>query len=64
MQQVYQAAPLTMEWCLQCHRAPEQYVSLRDTAWRGWKRGDPNRGKELVAKYDTQRLTSCTTCHR
>ena len=23
---VYQAAPLTMEWCVQCHRAPERYA--------------------------------------
>lgn len=23
MQQVYQAAPLTMEWCVECHRASE-----------------------------------------
>lgn len=64
MQQVYQAAPLTMEWCLQCHRAPERYISPKSAAVAGWTRGDPSRGRMLAAQYDIQRLTSCTTCHR
>ena len=64
MTQVYQAAPLTMEWCLQCHRAPERYISQADTAVRGWTRGDAERGRSLATRFDVQRLTSCTTCHR
>src|SRR6185312_10769703 len=27
---VYQAKPLLMEWCLDCHRAPEKYIRPRD----------------------------------
>ena len=27
---MYQAAPLLMEWCLDCHRAPEKYLRPRD----------------------------------
>jgi hypothetical protein len=64
MPNVYQAAPLTMEWCLQCHRAPERYMAIRDAAVTGWTRGDRQRGSVVVARYDVQRLTSCTTCHR
>ena len=64
MPQVYQAAPLTMEWCLQCHRAPERYVRLTDTGISGWKHGDVQRGRAVQAQYDIERLTSCTTCHR
>ena len=26
----YQASPLTMEWCLSCHRAPEKFVRPRN----------------------------------
>jgi Cytochrome c7 and related cytochrome c len=64
MQEVYQAAPLTMEWCLQCHRAPDRYIALRQTAAPGWKRGDQDRSRTIAAEHDVQRLTSCTTCHR
>ncbi len=27
---MYQAQPLLMEWCLDCHRAPEKYLRPRD----------------------------------
>jgi hypothetical protein len=27
---MYQAAPLLMEWCLDCHRAPEKYLRPRE----------------------------------
>jgi len=62
MQQLYQAAPLTMEWCVECHRSPERYIGERVTA--GWQRADLDRGRVVVATFDIQRLTSCTTCHR
>ena len=64
MQEVYQAAPLTMEWCVQCHRAPERYITPRATRVSGWMRGDLARGRAIAARYDVQRLLSCTTCHR
>jgi hypothetical protein len=64
MQEVYQAAPLTMEWCVGCHRAPERYVSTNPVGESAWRRSDLQRGMELVARYDVRRLTSCTTCHR
>ncbi len=30
MARVAQLAPLTMSWCLQCHRAPERFVATKD----------------------------------
>ena len=30
MPAVYQAASLQMEWCLECHRAPERYLRPKD----------------------------------
>jgi hypothetical protein len=64
MDTVYQAAPMTMEWCLQCHRNPERYISLKETRLAGWWHGDAQRGAATMKQYDIERLTSCTTCHR
>jgi hypothetical protein len=64
MPQVYQAAPLTMEWCMDCHRAPERHLGRMKTVAIGWMRPDPADGRARAARYDVDRLTSCTTCHR
>jgi cytochrome c7-like protein len=69
--------PLTMEWCLECHRAPERHVRPREFVFSmDWTpRGDPLAlGRELVRDYhietdlasdgSTNRLTNCYTCHR
>jgi hypothetical protein len=64
---MWSVSPLTMEWCLDCHRQPEKYVRPRervfDMAWTP----PPDqlaRGAELVKKYNIQKLDSCSTCHR
>lgn len=64
MAQVYQAAPLTMEWCLECHRDPARYLSTTETTAAGWWMVDPARSRARAAQYDLRPLTSCTTCHR
>jgi hypothetical protein len=64
MSEVYQTAPLTMEWCLACHRSPERYVAPKTTTLAGWRAGDAGAGAALVARHRIERLTSCTTCHR
>jgi len=67
---MYQEAPLTMTWCLDCHRNPAQYVRPRDQVYNmAWERpsGDPDLGKRLVEEYkigSVEQLTSCSTCHR
>ena len=67
---MYQAASLQMEWCLECHRAPEKFVRPVDKIFdMTWQPG-PNQlaeGLSLKAKYKIQGkeiLTSCSTCHR
>jgi hypothetical protein len=66
---VEQVAPLSMRWCLDCHRAPEPRLRPRDaitsTTWR------PPAGaagevlaRALVAEYQPRHLDSCTNCHR
>ena len=67
---VFQASPLTMQWCLDCHRNPQ--VNLRpkeeifNMAWRA-PANQEEIGKKLAADYklrSTSELTSCSTCHR
>lgn len=66
----YQVAPLTMEWCLECHRNPEQFVRPREQVFNmDWQppADQQNLGRELVRQYqirDTRSLTNCSTCHR
>jgi hypothetical protein len=64
-----QAAPLTMGWCLDCHRHPEAEIRPRDKIfdmkWTPPK--DPiAAGRRLMGEYhiDTAHLTDCSKCHR
>jgi len=65
----WRVAPLTMQWCLDCHRAPEKYLRpvdrVFDMSWR--PSGDQLAlGRRLVAAYHIHKssLTDCSTCHR
>jgi Cytochrome c7 and related cytochrome c/Class III cytochrome C family len=67
MGKVYQVAPLTMGWCLGCHRDPEPNLrpqaEITSMTWA--PTGDPAVLAELLAHdYGTRRLTNCSTCHR
>jgi len=62
-----QEQSLQMEWCLDCHRNPERYVRPRDAVFRVDYEPPPDQialGTRLVAQYQIQKLTSCSTCHR
>lgn len=66
---MYQQAPLTMRWCLDCHRNPANFVRPRDQVFNmSWERPpDPDFGAKLVRDYNiasVEQLTSCSTCHR
>lgn len=63
----WRAHPLTMEWCLECHRAPERFVRPRAQVFRmDWEppRYETALGQQLVREYHIQPDTSCSTCHR
>jgi hypothetical protein len=67
MAAVQQVAPLTMNWCLDCHRNPAPHLrpqdQLTNLAWR--PEGDAGAvGEQLMKSYDVHTRTSCTTCHR
>jgi hypothetical protein len=64
---MYQEAPLTMEWCLACHRDPVPNIRAReDVTKMDWTppAGFARRQLELAALYNVQSKTSCSTCHR
>jgi hypothetical protein len=64
---VWQEASLQMEWCLECHRAPERFVRPQHEVWNAAYEPPPNQlevGRELVREYGLKPRTSCSTCHR
>lgn len=67
MASVYQAMPLTMGWCLDCHRNPEPHLRPKDKVTQmDWEPEEDRAtlGEKLAAEYEVRRLTNCTTCHR
>ena len=67
MDVVYQAKPLTMGWCLSCHRQPEKYLRPKDavTSMGFAPAGDQLEiGKALRDEYNINPSTDCSTCHR
>jgi hypothetical protein len=65
----YRAEPLTMRWCLDCHRDPAPRVRPRahvfDMDWQFPDDADAP-GRQLMDAYGirTDRLTDCSVCHR
>ncbi len=66
----WQENNLQMDWCINCHRHPDQYVRPREfvTTMGYHPAGDQEQiGRRLVREYhiqDPRTLTSCSTCHR
>lgn len=65
-----QDAPLLMEWCLDCHRAPEKYLRPRAEVFNMAYEAPANQldlGRRLKNDYhvaSVEHLTSCSVCHR
>jgi hypothetical protein len=58
---------LQMEWCLNCHRNPEQFVRPRADVFKVNYQPPADQlalGRKLVQDYRILKLTSCSTCHR
>jgi hypothetical protein len=67
MAAIEQVAPLTMGWCLDCHRDPAKHLRPPEFVTRmNWvPSGDPDvLGRELMKANEVHTRTSCTTCHR
>jgi hypothetical protein len=67
---MYQAQSLLMEWCLDCHRAPEKYIRPREEVFNPTYVAPANQlevGLALKQKYGisgANHMTSCSVCHR
>jgi hypothetical protein len=73
---MYQVGSLQMQWCLECHRAPEKFIRPRDEVYNLHYdvTSDPNHpnetqdslGAKLVKEYHIhkEQLTNCSVCHR
>ena len=69
---MYQARSLLMEWCLECHRAPEQFIRPRAEVFNMNYRlpsgvTQVEQGLRLKQEYGIatrEHLTSCSVCHR
>ena len=65
MNLVYQASPLTMSWCLNCHRNPEKYIRPREEVFNMSyvSKNQEVLGPELVKRYGVKSKTHCSACH-
>ena len=64
---VWQEKSLQMEWCLECHRAPERFVRPQSEVFNAaWEppADQIEQGRKLVQEYGLKPRTSCSTCHR
>jgi hypothetical protein len=65
----YKAQPLSMSWCLDCHRQPEKYIRPKEEVYNYEYKQPQNQmelGAKLVKEYGIQKgqLTDCWICHR
>ncbi len=70
MAAVYQENTLQMEWCLSCHKNPEQFIRPKSEIYNmKWKDSQLTAEQRQQLKVDykirsRELLTSCSTCHR
>lgn len=64
MAAVYQVKPLSMQWCVDCHRDPAPHLrpldQITSTTWQP----TPEEMTRLAATFEPRSLTRCSTCHR
>ncbi len=67
MEVVAQAEPLSMGWCLKCHRNPEPHLRPADQIYNtAWQPGNDHAemAKALREERDLAPPEACTACHR
>jgi hypothetical protein len=63
----YQENSLLMEWCINCHKNPQDYVRPRsEVTTMGYRpaKAQSELGPELVKEYGINPPLNCSTCHR
>jgi hypothetical protein len=67
---LWKAEPMTMEWCINCHRSPELHLreqsEIYNMAYAPSERQQLEVGRELVKRnhIEVDRLINCSVCHR
>jgi hypothetical protein len=67
MVEVSQDQPLTMGWCLDCHRSPEKHLRpVEFVTDLDWVPGEDQLtlGRRLREQNNINPSTDCWTCHR
>lgn len=69
MEVVYQDQPLSMGWCLDCHRNPERHLRpVSEVTNMTWVppdgRSQIEYGRELAQQMNIRPSQDCSTCHR
>ena len=65
MAEVQQAAPLTMAWCISCHRDPEPHRRPDDALTAmGWHAATAGPRPAALEAPLRRELTTCSACHR
>jgi hypothetical protein len=68
MDEVRHEKPLSMAFCLECHRSPEQHIRHVEDVYDLSKEIDPETqlemGARLVHDWKVMPSQNCSTCHR
>jgi hypothetical protein len=74
MDEVHQDKPLSMSFCLNCHRDPAAHIrpanKVTDLGWKWSTNADENaalqlkNGTQFVHDWKVQSLQDCSACHR
>jgi len=69
MKVVRDVKPLSMAWCLECHKAPEHYLRpLEEVTNLDWKPEEGKTqleiGRKLKKEWDVNPPVNCAGCHR
>jgi hypothetical protein len=64
MVKVSTVSPLTMGWCLSCHRNPEPNLRKPENVTKMGYTPSPGEGALVRKQYNINPPTDCSTCHR
>jgi hypothetical protein len=70
MPMMWKEEPMSMGWCLDCHRHPERHLreqrEVFNMDWSPPAREQLALGRDLIARehIEVNRLTNCSVCHR
>ncbi len=66
MKEVHQVQPLSMSWCLDCHRNPDKHLRPKEfLTTLDWSSPNPEAvGRDIRQKNHIRPREDCSTCHR